>query len=355
MLETFLHISVTCNCTCPSTCTCQCTFTSPKELLENVTRILIEADTDCEQTFRTRFNVAIAKISDISVQMYSQFKQFIQTMARKDDTWRFWVQYVFVDAMAYISLFLAIRSGDWHLRMSSVKSMAPIFTAFDHPTYQKLISNHISDILSLPQSILLMFEQGGFVVNISGRSWHSVGIDESHEMLINKHCKMAITKPTPDYISRIAKYVTYRMTALQHMKGPVFKSKQTLEEIKSVFSSKPSDNKLEQNIKAQMSAILSSSLLNTSESARGLVNPFTNAKAQDQTSHDLLNFRRIGEEEYLIRISYFTLRNASVNAPNRRRTLQTFSTKKGEQKTNKSTRKRPTACLDSHEKENTFF
>ena len=105
MLETFLQISVTCNCTCPSTCTCQCTFTSPKELLENVTRILIEADTDCEQTFRTRFNVAIAKISDISVQMYSQFKQFIQTM---DDTWRFWVQYVFVDAMAYISLFLAI-------------------------------------------------------------------------------------------------------------------------------------------------------------------------------------------------------------------------------------------------------
>ena len=77
-----------------------------------------------------------------------------------------------------------------------------------------------------------------------------------------------------------------------------------------------------------MSAIMSSSLLSTIECTRGLVNPFTNVKAQDQTSHDLLNFRRIGEEEYLIRISYFTLRNASVNGPNRRRTLQTFSTKK---------------------------
>lgn len=103
---------------------------------------------------------------------------------------------IFMDAMAYVSLFLAIQSGDWHLRMSSVKSMAPVFSAFDHPTYQKLISNHISDLLSFPQSILLMFEQGGFVVNISGRSWHSVGIDESHEMLINKHCKMSVTKPT---------------------------------------------------------------------------------------------------------------------------------------------------------------
>ena len=90
-----------------------------------------------------------------------------------------------------------------------MKTMAPVFTAFDHPTYQKLISNHISDLLSLPQSVLLMFKQGAFVVNICGRPWHSVGLDEAHEMLINKHCKMSITKPTPDYINRIAKYITY--------------------------------------------------------------------------------------------------------------------------------------------------
>ena len=127
-------------------------------------------------------------------------------MARRDETWRFLVQFVFVDAMAYVSLFLAIRSGDW---MSSMKTMAPVFTAFDHPTYQKLISNHTSDLLSLPQSVLLMFEQGAFVVNICGRPWHSVGLDEAHEMLINKHRKMSITKPTPDYINRIAKYIIY--------------------------------------------------------------------------------------------------------------------------------------------------
>lgn len=110
-----------------------------------------------------------------------------------------------------------------------------------------------------------------------------------------------------NYISQIAKYVTYRMTAPQHMKEQVFKSKQKSEDNKSVFSSKSNDNKFEQNIKVQMSATMSSSLLSTIECTRGLVNPFTNVKAQDQ---------------------YCTLRNASVNAPNRRRTLQTFSTKK---------------------------
>ena len=67
--------------------------------------------------------------------------------------------------------------------------MASLFTAFDHQTYQKLISNHIADLLDLPDSIMLMLSQGAFVVNITGREWHSVTIDEAHEMLINKQCK----------------------------------------------------------------------------------------------------------------------------------------------------------------------
>ena len=65
--------------------------------------------------------------------------------------------------MAYISLFLAMRSGDWHLRIASLKKMVPLLTAFDHPTYQKLISNHIADLLDFPDSIMLMLSQGAFV------------------------------------------------------------------------------------------------------------------------------------------------------------------------------------------------
>ena len=70
---------------------------------------------------------------------------------------------MFVDAQAYIGLILAMHNDDWFLRMGSVKQMAPLFMAFDHPTYQKLISNHVIDILSLPESILLMLSQGASV------------------------------------------------------------------------------------------------------------------------------------------------------------------------------------------------
>ena len=44
---------------------------------------------------------------------------------------------MFVDARAYMSLFFAIRSGDWHLRMSRAKSTAAVFTEFDHPNLPK--------------------------------------------------------------------------------------------------------------------------------------------------------------------------------------------------------------------------
>ena len=72
--------------------------------------------------------------------------------------------------------------------MMCMKQMAAVSTAFDNQTYQKLISRHIFDVLKIPESVLTMLLQGAlnFVVSISGRPWHSVGIDEGHEVLINK-------------------------------------------------------------------------------------------------------------------------------------------------------------------------
>ena len=299
----------------------------PQTLLERVKTALNKVDQD-KRNFKKAFSTSVADNTSTILPTYEPFKDFIRNMARSDETWRFWVQYVFVDAMAYVSLFLAMRSGDWHLRMSSIKNMAPLFTAFDHQTYQKLISNHISDLLSLPKSVLLMFEQGAFVVNIRGRSWHSVGMDEAHEMLINKQCKTSITKPNPDFINRIAKYLTHRAEALEHFKQQVFpKPNEQSHEVPSIFTSKDSDKKTQTNVKAQLVAIKGSSMLNPKAQHRGLLNPFTGARAVGQALHDLLNFRDIGREDYLIRISYFILRNPSVKAPNRRQTLKTFSTK----------------------------
>ena len=295
-------------------------------LLEDIAsnlQSLSETDVPCE------FNKTLLTLAATTGNYFNNFRSFIQMLARTDDTWRFWTQFVFQDAMAYIGLFLAIRSGDWQLRVASMKSMAAVFTAFDHPNYQKLISQHLVDLHTMPAPILTMFQQGAFVVSILGRPWHSVAIDESHEMLINKDCKTSIVRPLPDYINRIAHYIPYRSKAVKNLQSQLFPTKtDKYTAVSSPFSGKPNDIKYNENVKAQVQALEASKLLIITGTNRGLINPFTNKKASAGQHHDLLNFRAIGQQEFLLRISSVILKNPSVQAPNRRRRLQTFSERK---------------------------
>ncbi len=50
-----------------------------------------------------------------------EFIRYVKKMADSDDTWKFWSGFVFTDCQPYISLFLAIRSENWFLRLASVK------------------------------------------------------------------------------------------------------------------------------------------------------------------------------------------------------------------------------------------
>ena len=173
-----------------------------------------------------------------------------------------------------------------------------------------------------------MFSQGAFVVNISGREWHSVGIDEAHEMLINKQCKMAVVKPSGDFINRTASCLLHQTITLQHLKKELFPHAEDRKgTTKSLYSIKALDKKIETNIQSQISALSKASFLDTGGKNRGLINPFTGEKAENLKYHHLLNFRNIGDTEYQLRISYFNLQTPSTNAPNRRRALQTFTTK----------------------------
>ena len=115
---------------------------------------------------------------------HPNFMKYIQQMAQAEDTWKFWVQFVFSDCYSYIGLYLAIRGSNWKLRLSSLKNTAPLFAAFDRDTYERIVPNHLADLQQYPQQILCAFESGGFTVSLGGERWHSVAYDEAHEMCI---------------------------------------------------------------------------------------------------------------------------------------------------------------------------
>ena len=101
--------------------------------------------------------------------LIKQFDGHVASMSKTDSNWSFWGEFVQLNCFAYIALFCAIRSGNWHLRLAALKTMAPVFCAFDRPTYRKLIPQHLADCLLLPDDILKSFLQGGFSVSIYSR------------------------------------------------------------------------------------------------------------------------------------------------------------------------------------------
>ena len=263
---------------------------------------------------------------------YQHFVEFLQQKSEKKDNWRFWTSFVLRDGLAYVGLYLALRSGNWNLRVACMKMMAPVFCAYDHMTYKRLICGHIADILTLPEPILTLpepilksFSEGGFVVSYTGRPWHSVAIDEAHEMGINKSCKTSIVHPTEDYIHRIANYIPYRNKCLENLQQQLFpEEKQEKSKDPSLFSTNSQLKKHQSNVEVIKECISGRLLSETQE----LNNPFSGKIATQQQREDLMNFYSIGEREFEKYAEYHILRRPSTNAPNRKRKLVTFSERK---------------------------
>jgi hypothetical protein len=124
-------------------------------------------------------NIHIAIISSLHMSQASEYKHFQEFLVKKSSNsanWKFWSQFVLRDGLAYVGMYLAIRSGNWNLRVACMKTMAPLFCAYDHMTYKRLICSHIADLLTLAQPIQNCFSEGGFVVSFQSyriAPWHT--------------------------------------------------------------------------------------------------------------------------------------------------------------------------------------
>jgi hypothetical protein len=99
-----------------------------------------------------------------------KFIAFIDKQSGEDDIWKYWSKFVLFDCFCYIQLYLAIRDGNWVLRLSAIKAMAPLFAAFDQSIYMQIIPHHLNEIMKYPQPILECLEKGAFTVSLTGQN-----------------------------------------------------------------------------------------------------------------------------------------------------------------------------------------
>ncbi|XP_066271079.1 uncharacterized protein [Branchiostoma lanceolatum] len=216
-IETFLEHRRNCTDHCSS----RCSF-SADTIIDKV-RVFLESEPHFGDTDFSRENfVRRQELLKIDLEgIEDDFAAFCSSACARDEVFLFWHRFVHDDFMAYISLYIAIRSGNWDLCLYAYKKMAPVFHAFDHIIYSRIIPLHLFDMMSCPDHILKYFQEGGFVTSINSVNYSSVALDESHEMLINRDTKQLITGPNKFVIEDLVMYLPYRAKLIKQVKEQI--------------------------------------------------------------------------------------------------------------------------------------
>ena len=282
-----------------------------------------------EQKFKPDVTLKIIQLLIADKINYSDFHQYLKQKSQADSTWKFWSEFLINDCLAYIGLYTAIRGRNWNLRLASLKLMAPLFYAFDCDSYQRIIPDHLHNILSFPASIVAYFEAGGFAVNVTEQRWHSVALDEAHEMCVNKDLKGAVIRSTDAYLQKTSLFFNYRINLLKHFKAQLYPEEKSFQYEPTIMTTDPAIIKMFRNVSKMARSISEAQLLPTQTSKnRGLINSFTNNVATPEQANDILAFRNIGEEALDNYITHVIIGEPSTTNVVRRHKLLTMASPK---------------------------
>ena len=114
------------------------------------------------------------------------------------------------DFLAYIAVYIAIRTGDWNLRIAGIKMMAKRFVRSGAVLYQWLVLQHLADITtSYPSRILDRLKAGAWVSALKDGRGVTLTSDEYQERTASLQIQLCVPKQlTKHNMQVITQYMT---------------------------------------------------------------------------------------------------------------------------------------------------
>lgn len=182
------------------------------------------------------------------------------------------------------------------MRTGSLKELAAVYAAFDRQTYEELLPRHLHDLALLPDYLTEQFKQGGFSIRLTKSDWCGIGLDECHEMKINKDAKMAVIRPTKEKMIFIANHLPFRAHCINNLKTQILPN--TATKTTNCYTVTTRDRATEENVKTMLHCLQSHGLYESHTTNQGLWNVFEKKEATPEQASDLLEFRSIGQKSF---------------------------------------------------------
>ncbi len=124
-----------------------------------------------------------------------------------------------------MGLYFAMRSGNFMLRNSCIKQVAPIFFAYSRDKYEELTLTNLKDHLTFPQELLDDLMDGKWTVSLKGNPYHNLALDEGHECFINRRLKQITSYPSHFRTVQLANFMAYLDVVLRGIENYICKNK----------------------------------------------------------------------------------------------------------------------------------
>ena len=180
---------------------------------------------ECIDNFLTE----LKSMRTIFKKLSNHLRDFEKNGCANDDQFALFFD-IIEDFLPY-SIYIAIRSSNWELRISALKIMAPRFMRSGAVTYKWLVLIHLADFKSYPSKKIERMRSGGWVSDGRGVT---LARDEFHERKANKIIQLILPKLlTEKNMQVLCQYVTCGASARRNLIHQFFPVKEEQGSIKS--------------------------------------------------------------------------------------------------------------------------